>query len=421
MASVRRAYTGAMVGATFPPAARAAGGLPVAIAFALLAGCFEADAPAPHAPPAADAWTPVDRRAPTDAAVVDRFAPLPDTSSAGSPDRPADLPSSPEGGNACSRPSPDQPWIRSYQDDLVARLSGARPLPGGGMLGVRSSAGARAATRQFLIDQLRDIGLVAQLHDYGSGQNVHVTLPATTGTGDHVVFGAHFDSVPRSPGANDNATGVAVVYSLARHLMTLPCRTRSVMFVLFDEEEDGLIGSAAFARKLKADGVPVHSVHTIDQMGWDMDGDRHIEVELPDTGLRELYLAAATDLGWSNPGASIVATNVSSTDHASFRPAFPAIGLTEEYRSGDTTPHYHKPTDTYPTVNLDYLKHATVLIHHVFADLVAPAPLFAHRVPNPAVVLRAPWEIDTEARHRRSPDATIRKVSPRPLVRAPVR
>jgi hypothetical protein len=142
---------------------------------------------------------------------------------------------------------------------------------------------------------------------------------------------------------------------------------------------------------------------------------------LPDTGLRELYLAAATDLGWSNPGASIVATNVSSTDHASFRPAFPAIGLTEEYRSGDTTPHYHKPTDSYPTVNLDYLKHATVLIHHVFADLVAPAPLFAHRVPSPAVVLRAPGEIDTEARHRRSPDATIRKASPRPPVRAPVR
>ena len=185
------------------------------------------------------------------------------------------------------------------------------------------------------------------------------------------MFGAHFDTVAGSPGANDNATGVAAVFSAARYLAALPCRARPVMFVLFDEEEDGLVGSAAFARKLKADGVRVHSVHTIDQMGWDMDGDRRIELELPDQGLRELYLAAASDLGWSNSAMTIVTTNVSSTDHASFRPTFPAVGITEEYRSGDTTPHYHKPTDTYPTVNLDYLKNTTVLIHHVFAGLVA--------------------------------------------------
>ena len=99
-----------------------------------------------------------------------------------------------------------------------------------------------------------------------------------------------------------------------------PAVPAPVVFVLFDEEEDGLVGSEAFARKLKADGVRVHSVHTIDQMGWDMDGDQRIEVELPDRGLRELYLAAATDLGWNNPAAAIVTTNVSSTDHASFRP-----------------------------------------------------------------------------------------------------
>jgi hypothetical protein len=303
-----------------------------------------------------------------------------------------------DAGTSCPRSSPDQPWIRAYQDDLVARLAGARPLPGGGMLGVRASANSRAATRQFLIDQFRDIGLVAQLHDYGSGQNVYAELKATAMPGDAVVFGAHFDTVVGSPGANDNATGVAAVYSLARYLATLPCRSRPVTFVLFDEEEDGLVGSAAFARKLKADGVRVHSVHTIDQMGWDMDGDQRIEVELPDKGLRELYLAAATDLGWNNPATAIVMTNVSSTDHASFRPDFPAIGLTEEYRSGDTTPHYHKPTDTYATVNLDYLKHTTVLIHHVFADLLSPTPLFADRLPRPQVILRKPSEIDFTSR-----------------------
>jgi hypothetical protein len=356
----------------------------IALVLGPAAGCA-GDSPTDETPPppGPDGSSRDQRGTPVDASGSEPppLAPRPDAGEANAPDTggtdtgSGDSAPSSDAVAQCPRPAADQPWMRSYQDDIVARLSGARALPAGGMLGVRASAAARTATRQFLIDQFRDLNLVAQLHDYGSGQNVHATLPATGGAGDHVVFGAHFDTVGGSPGANDNATGVAAVFSAARHLAALPCRARPVMFVLFDEEEDGLVGSAAFARKLRMDGTRVHSVHTIDQMGWDMDGDRHIELELPDRGLRELYVAAASDLGWPSSMMTIVTTNVSSTDHASFRPTFPAVGITEEYRSGDTTPHYHKPTDTYATVNLDYLKHTTVLIHQVFAGLVAgPGP-----------------------------------------------
>jgi hypothetical protein len=296
------------------PGARVVCRLTIALVLAQTAGCL-GESPGGESPPdpTLDGSARDQRPPPVDVAANEapRVDPWPDAGEAGTPDTGSgDTAPSSDAGPQCPRPAADQPWIRGYQDDLVARLSGARPLPAGGMLGVRASAAARSATRQFLIDQFRDINLVAQLHDYGSGQNVHATLPATTGDGDHVVFGAHFDTVAASPGANDNATGVAAVFSTARHLAALPCRARPVMFVLFDEEEDGLVGSAAFARKLRADGVRVHSVHTIDQMGWDMDGDRRIELELPDQGLRELYVAAASDLGWSNSAMTIVTTNV---------------------------------------------------------------------------------------------------------------
>jgi hypothetical protein len=362
--------------ATSRPASRAARRLLAAVSVWLIAGCAGSEGSVPDASPAPAPDGSTRDRTPTAIDTSGTETPPADRPvgvDAGAPDAVIGVDASPsqDTSTQCPRPAPDQPWIRGYQDDIVARLSGARALPGGGMLGVRASAAARTATRQFLIDQFRDINLVAQLHDYGSGQNVHALLPATTGTGDHLVFGAHFDTVAGSPGANDNATGVAAVFSTARQLTALPCRSRPVIFVLFDEEEDGLVGSAAFARKLRTDGVRVHSVHTIDQMGWDMDGDRHIELELPDQGLRDIYVAAATDLGWPSSMMSIVTTNVSSTDHASFRPTFPAVGITEEYRSGDTTPHYHRSTDTHATVNLDYLKHTTVLIHHVFGRLVA--------------------------------------------------
>jgi Zn-dependent M28 family amino/carboxypeptidase len=213
----------------------------------------------------------------------------------------------------------------------------------------------------------QDLGLTPAEHAYGSGTNVYATLPATMGM-QTVVFGAHFDSVAVSPGANDNATGVAAVFAVARYATKLTCRSKSLIFVLFDEEEVGLVGSKQFAAKLKNDGTMVHSVHTIDQMGWDMDGDRAIELELPDTGLRELYQAAVTKLGVSVP---LTPTMTSSTDHSSFRPTFLAVGLTEEYasRPSDTTPYYHKAGDVFDTVNFAYLLSTTTVVNQVVADL----------------------------------------------------
>jgi Zn-dependent M28 family amino/carboxypeptidase len=182
------------------------------------------------------------------------------------------------------------------------------------------------------------------------------------------VFGAHFDSVMVSSGANDNVIGVAVVYAVARYATTLSCRSKSLIFVLFDEEEAGLVGSKQFATKLKSDGTPIHSVHTIDQMGWDNNRNRAIELELPDTGLTALYQAAVSKLGVSVP---LTTTKTSSTDHSSFRPTFLAVGLTEEYASAprDTTPYYHMAGDTFDTVNFEYLLSTTVIVNQVVADL----------------------------------------------------
>ena len=158
-----------------------------------------------------------------------------------------------------------------------------------------------------------------------------------------VVLGAHYDTVKRSPGANDNASGVALVLGALLKLRAVANRTRNVLFVLFDEEEIGLIGSREFATWLldvgSSDGsdrggsaaaaVTVHSVHTIDQMGWDSDGDRAFELELPFKGCAELYRAAASTVAAAEGRTvqiSIHETNVASTDHSSFRKkGFPAV------------------------------------------------------------------------------------------------
>ena len=269
---------------------------------------------------------------------------------------------------ACVVPDPRDTTITAYQSDIVSRLAGQTEISAGVKLANRATASNRQVARDYMKTLFQDLGLTPAEQAYGTGTNVYATLAATTGGAQSVVFGAHYDSVMVSPGANDNATGVAAVFAVARYATKLTCRSKALVFVLFDEEEVGLVGSKQFATKLKNDATAVHSVHTIDQMGWDNNGNRAIELELPDTGLKELYQAAVTKLGVS---VALPTTTTASTDHSSFRPTFLAIGLTEEYatKPSDTTPHYHKATDTFDTVNFDYLLSTTVIVNQVMADL----------------------------------------------------
>lgn len=258
------------------------------------------------------------------------------------------------------------------QQAIVAALSGADEISPGVQLSDRSSVANRLAVRKYLEATFSLLGLTTTPHNYGTGENAFARLAATNNSGvsaPALVLGAHFDSVSRSPGANDNATGIAMVYGVAASLNALSCRSREVIFVFFDEEERGLIGSKNFARFLKTGGEPVHSVHTIDQVGWDQDGDRALELELPTRELEQIYRQVAVDNGFTMP---LHRTSTSSTDHSSFRSAgYAAVGITEEYVNGDTTPHYHRSTDTFATVDFSYLEHSTAFMSAVFASLVA--------------------------------------------------
>jgi Zn-dependent M28 family amino/carboxypeptidase len=82
------------------------------------------------------------------------------------------------------------------------------------------------------------------------------------------------------------------------------------------------------------------------------------------------WRAAASELG-----VTLATTTSGGTDHQAFREAgFPAVGLTEEYVGGDSSPHIHAATDTATTVEpyLDYLALAAQLTTLVVLEEVAP-------------------------------------------------
>ncbi len=226
----------------------------------------------------------------------------------------------------------------------------------------RASAAARTATRGYLMTELAGLGLDVSVDSYGQGANVVGRLAATApGASTWILIGAHFDTVAVSPGANDDATGVAAVLGVARNLAAQPCRRHGLMVVGFDQEEIGLIGSTALAGRLFAAGTALVAVHTVDQVGWDRDGDHRFEIELPTAGLWAEYQAAA-----AATGSPVGRTTSAGTDHASFRErGYAAAGVTEEFVGGDTTPHYHTAGDTLATVDLAYTARAVRLVSYV--------------------------------------------------------
>jgi hypothetical protein len=261
--------------------------------------------------------------------------------------------------------------LLSFQTEIVKKLTGGTEITPGLRLENRGAPENRVPVRRYLDEVLASMGLEPRRQPYReNGENVFAFLPATSESDEYVVVGGHFDTVDRSPGASDNATGCAVVLGTARHLARLGQRSRNVYVVLFDEEERGLRGSRAFAEKLKGEGKKVVAVHTIDQMGWDSDGDGAIELEIPYEGALDLYRQAAGLTGFDS---EIHVTAEPGSDHSAFRRlGMPAVGLTEEYRNGDTTPHIHRPSDTWDTVDFAYLARATRLVQAAMEILLAP-------------------------------------------------
>ena len=256
------------------------------------------------------------------------------------------------------------------QREVIARLCGAKEIRPGVTLANRATIENRQEARTYLISTLSSFGLQAKRHAYGEagGENIYAVLSSGRPDAEIVVLGAHYDSVPAGPGANDDATGVAAVMAIARTMSKVKPLTRDLYIVFFDQEERGLVGSKAFAQMLKDENRKVIGVHTIDQLGWDSNHNKAIELELPYDGAAALYENAAKALGMEIP---FYTTTETGSDHSSFRRlGFPAIGVTEEYRHNDTTPYYHRATDTYETVDFDYLGASTRLVSEVIKALI---------------------------------------------------
>jgi len=228
-------------------------------------------------------------------------------------------------------------------------------------------------------------------------RNLEVTIPSQNAPGQRViVVGAHYDSAHETPGANDNATGTAAILALAKSLQHLGATARAdVMLVLYTNEEPPyfktpLMGSRLHAQALKARGVPVTAMLSLETMGYfsDVAGSQKYPWPLnqfyPTQGDFIAFVATTADLGLVRkvvrsfrshaafPSEGIAAPRfipgVDYSDHAAYiDEGYPALMVTDTapYRY----PHYHTREDTPDKVDFERLARVVLGLEHVIKDL----------------------------------------------------
>jgi len=192
-----------------------------------------------------------------------------------------------------------------------------------------------------------------------------------------IVIGAHYDTVPGSPGADDNATGVAVLLELARDIASGPLKY-PVQLVAFDMEEYGYLGSSHHAAKYKQQQKSIRLMISLEMLGY---CNHNPNSQTYPAGLKDFYpnsgnfialigtLRTVPDLinlsgkirksgqpcEWlSVPNRGLIVPDTRRSDHVPFWDnGYPAILVTDT--ANMRNPHYHQASDRIETLDLDFL------------------------------------------------------------------
>ncbi|WP_226593606.1 M20/M25/M40 family metallo-hydrolase [Microseira wollei] len=223
--------------------------------------------------------------------------------------------------------------------------------------------------------------------EHGNEGNLILNLPPKHSQAEHgneggkggspILIGAHYDAVPGTPGADDNATGVAVLLELARAFAAQPGKY-PVRLVAFDMEEYGLLGSTQYAEDLKQQRQSLRLMLSLEMLGYcnSTPGSQRYPAPLsrfyPNTGNFIALVGNLATIGdliqlrgkirqsgtpcelLPVPNRGLIVPQTRLSDHAPFWDrGYPAMMVTDT--AFLRNPHYHQASDRIDTLDLDFL------------------------------------------------------------------
>lgn len=223
-----------------------------------------------------------------------------------------------------------------------------------------------------------------------NSENLRGRKPGLIRESEVIILDGHFDGVANTPGADDNATAIAAVLAGAR-VMEDYHFAKSINFLGFDKEEQGLIGAARYVMNQIEPYENIEAVINGEMLGYydttansqqvpqgfgivfpnavdsiNSSGNRGIFLFVIGNTQNSAWLSAVFDsvarqyvprvrsLVLNAPGTGSMTPDLRRSDHSVFWDAgIPALMITD---GADTrNPHYHQPSDTIGTLNFPYL------------------------------------------------------------------
>ena len=204
-------------------------------------------------------------------------------------------------------------------------------------------------------------------------QNLIVRLPGKSTPEKRILLTAHLDSIvvregdalSYAPGADDNATGSAVLLEALRLLADEPF-DKTVEIIFFSGEEEGYQGSQAYLQDHDPEGI--EAVINVDMIGYDSNNDGCMEIHagtnLSSQDLAGQLLLTIQQYQLALQPEVLTTDATDRSDHSSFwQQQIPAVEISENFfdnpSSGictpsDGNPNYHRNDDTLENMNGDY-------------------------------------------------------------------
>jgi len=274
--------------------------------------------------------------------------------------------SSDESGDGTAAAGPDADRVRGVVEALADDE----------MEGRDNGSDGSTLAQDFLVDQLGQFSdpldgdsLEGYGHTFALGTNLIGVIAGGDRAEEYVVLGAHYDHLgwggcrTDTPGdmvcngAGDDASGVATVLEIGRSLAADPePPPRTVVLALWDAEEDGLAGSAAYV-----DDPPVPLEDTAVYLNWDIQG----------SNLSPALADSTVMIGAETGGPNLIAAAQAATEDSSLQTlvlslrfgggrtsdhvTFAAAGVPTVFFTDGTTPCYHTSHDDVSTLDFEKL------------------------------------------------------------------
>ena len=265
--------------------------------------------------------------------------------------------------------------------------------------GRASGTPGKFLAEHYLIEQFREMGLKPLNWAYTQSfrhedsiaiRNVVGLLPASVPSDEYIVIGAHYDHLGRLghtvyPGADDNASGVTALLSLARMFCAMKADgagpRKNLVFVAFDGKELGLAGSSWFVRHCPVPKGKIKAMVNMDMLGTDLvppHSNREYLFAIGENTLPEAYqgylsylcrrAAYKLDLDLTFYGSPKFSKMMYTTSdqHPFARAGIPAVLFTSAFHQ-----HTLKKTDTPAIIDYPLLRKRTLVIFNFINRLCA--------------------------------------------------